>query len=303
MDRVRIGDDCREDERQTHATPVVGVRVIVALGAAMPAAPTDRRYQQKGQPCSRQQAEQHGAFSPRLSAKSEEEDGRRWKHREPGKANEPESRYEADECPKPEPQAATEMRDPAGRGRSWRRAHQPIVRPGGLWGRCGAPWAATVHVTPAGGRNFFEPLRVLRDMWRLGIPVLAAASCLGTGCGQMAGDCSGGTLSGNTCVNTQVAVTWTDARATAAALAFDNAPMVRGKLTHARCRIITRLPAHEARSLCTGVFVAPNHGSRHVVIAYYLSGTGVVNPDCSIHWKSSPYCAGRGKDRTMTNGG
>jgi hypothetical protein len=95
------------------------------------------------------------------------------------------------------------------------------------------------------------------SMWRLFLPVLVAA-CLSGGCGQMAGDCSGGSLSGSTCVNTQVAVHWTDARATAAALAYDDAPMVRGRLTQARCRIVARLPAHEARSVCTGVFVAPN---------------------------------------------
>ncbi len=109
----------------------------------------------------------------------------------------------------------------------------------------------------------------------------------------MAGDCSGGSLSGSTCVNTQVAVHWTDARATAAALAYDYAPMVSGRLTQARCRIVARLPAYEARSDCNGVFVAPNQEPRRVVVAFYLSGIGVMTPTCASHWKTSPYCSGK----------
>ncbi len=111
----------------------------------------------------------------------------------------------------------------------------------------------------------------------------------------MAGDCSGGSLSGNTCVNTQVAVHWTDAKATEAAMAYDYAPMVRGRLTEARCRIVARFPAYEAKSVCKGVFVAPNQEPRRVVVAFSLSGIGVMNPDCATHWKSSPYCSARGQ--------
>jgi hypothetical protein len=117
----------------------------------------------------------------------------------------------------------------------------------------------------------------------------------------MAGDCSGGSLSGNICVNTQVAVHWTDTRATAAAMSYDDAPMVKGRLTQARCRIVARFPAYEARSVCKGVFVAPNHQPRRVVIAFNLSGIGVMNPDCASHWESSPYCSG--KNRMTTSGG
>ena len=117
----------------------------------------------------------------------------------------------------------------------------------------------------------------------------------------MAGDCSGGSLSGSTCVNTQVAVHWTDARATAAAMAYDYAPMVMGRLTQSRCRIVARFPAHEAESVCEGVFVAPNQEPRRVVVAFSLSGIGVMNPDCASHWKSSPYCSG--KNQTRTSGG
>lgn len=133
------------------------------------------------------------------------------------------------------------------------------------------------------------------------LPVLVAAS-LGGGCGQMAGDCSGGSLSGDTCVNTQVAVHWTDAKATAAASAFDYAPMVRGRLTQARCRIVARFPAYEAKSVCKGLFMAPNQQPRRVVVAFSLSGIGAVNPDCASHWKSSPYCSGSNRPVTSSDG-
>ena len=78
----------------------------------------------------------------------------------------------------------------------------------------------------------------------------------------MAGDCSGGSLSGSTCVNTQVAVHWTDARATAAAMAYDYAPMVSGRLTQSRCRIVARFPAYEAESVCRGCssLLTKSHG-------------------------------------------
>jgi hypothetical protein len=133
-------------------------------------------------------------------------------------------------------------------------------------------------------------------MWRLLLPVLVAVP-LGGGCGQVAGDCSGGRLEGDRCVNTQVAVHWTNVKARAAALAFDYAPMVRGRLTQARCRIVARVPgpAYEATSVCDGVFVAPDQEPRRVVVAFSLSGIGAVNPDCSRNWKSSPYCSGKNR--------
>ena len=109
----------------------------------------------------------------------------------------------------------------------------------------------------------------------------------------MAGDCSGGSLSGSTCVNTQVAVHWTDARATAAAMAYDYAPMVSGRLTQSRCRIVARFPAYEAESVCRGVFVAPNEEPRRVVVAFSLSGIGVVNPDCATSLEVQPLLFGQ----------
>jgi hypothetical protein len=61
------------------------------------------------------------------------------------------------------------------------------------------------------------------------------------------------------------------------------------------------MPAYEARSVCKGVFVAPNQEPRRVVIAFNLSGIGAVNPDCASHWKSNPYCSG--KNQMATSGG
>jgi hypothetical protein len=76
-------------------------------------------------------------------------------------------------------------------------------------------------------------------------------------------------------------------------LAFDYAPMVKGKLTRARCRVVARFRFHEAESLCRAVFVAPNKPPRRVVVAFSLNGHGVLNPDCKHRWKSSPYCSAR----------
>jgi hypothetical protein len=132
------------------------------------------------------------------------------------------------------------------------------------------------------------------SMWRLMLPLLVAA-CLGGGCGQMAQiQCSGGTPSDGTCIP-DPAVHWTDAKATAAASAFDYAPMVKGKLIKARCRIVARFRYSEAESLCRAVFVAPNTTPRRVVVAFSLNGHGVLNPDCKQHWKTSPYCAAWGQ--------
>jgi hypothetical protein len=146
-------------------------------------------------------------------------------------------------------------------------------------------------------RTLCEPsfrFRRPTGMWRiLGLGVVLL--CLSPGCGQVVGDCSGGRLEGSTCVNTQVAVHWTAARASAAALGFSYAPMVRGRITQAHCRIVARFPGYEAKALCAGVFLAPNKAARRVVVGFSLSGIGVVNPDCSSHWKSSPYCSGRNR--------
>jgi hypothetical protein len=142
--------------------------------------------------------------------------------------------------------------------------------------------------------NHSEACSVLGGMWRLMLPLLAVV-CLGGGCGQMAQiQCSGGTPSGNTCIP-DPGVHWTDAKATEGALAFDYAPMVKGKLTKARCRIVARLRYSEAESLCRAVFVAPNKTPRRVVVAFSLNGHGVLNPDCKHHWKTSPYCSARGQ--------
>ena len=110
----------------------------------------------------------------------------------------------------------------------------------------------------------------------------------------MAGECSGGTVSGSICVPNP-GVQWTDARATAGALAFDYAPMVKGRLTKARCRIVARFRFSEAESLCRAVFVAPTRAPRRVVVAFSLNGHGVLNPDCKHHWRTSPYCSARGQ--------
>jgi hypothetical protein len=133
-------------------------------------------------------------------------------------------------------------------------------------------------------------------MWRLILPVLLAA-LFSAGCGQMAGDCSGGSLSGDTCVP-YPGVHWTDAKATAAASKFNYAlrnKTFKGKLTQAQCRIIKRLPFYEAKSLCKAVFVSPGQPQRRVVVAFNLSGHGMLSPDCSKHWKTSPYCVGKGR--------
>ena len=126
----------------------------------------------------------------------------------------------------------------------------------------------------------------------------AVGTCLSAGCGEFSssagGDCSGGSLSGNTCIP-DPPVHWTDAKATAAAAAFSYAPMVQGRLKQAHCRIVARFEFSEAESLCTAVFSAPGTQPRRVVLAFSLSGRGAVNPDCRHHWKSSPFCSGRGQ--------
>lgn len=121
---------------------------------------------------------------------------------------------------------------------------------------------------------------------------------LTAGCGSFSstrgGDCSGGTLSEDVCIPNP-GVHWTKARATSAALAFDYAPMVKGKLVEARCRIVAQFQSSEAESVCRAIFVAPDSPRRPVTVAFRLGGTGAVNPDCRHHWKLSPYCSARGQ--------
>jgi len=130
--------------------------------------------------------------------------------------------------------------------------------------------------------------------------VLVALSLFGEACGHISGggDCSGGTLDGDTCVNTQPSVHWTAARASAAADRFIYAPMVRGKLTNAHCRIVARYAGNEAKAVCSAVFTPPSDAPRPVRLAFSLSGIGIVNPDCNTHWATSPYCTARGRQPT-----
>jgi hypothetical protein len=127
------------------------------------------------------------------------------------------------------------------------------------------------------------------SMWRLFLPLLVAAG-LGGGCGQVAGDCSSGTLEGNRCVGTEPGYHWTDAKASARVLRFDYRPMVSGRFTEARCRIVARYPFYEAKAVCKGVFAAPGEASRSIVATFGLSGHGSVIPDCSARWRSNPFC-------------
>ena len=79
------------------------------------------------------------------------------------------------------------------------------------------------------------------------------------------------------------------------AVGYSYAPTVRGRITQAHCRIVARFPAYAAKALCKGVFLAPNKAARRVIVGFSLSGIGVVNPDCSSQWQSSPYCAGKNR--------
>jgi hypothetical protein len=123
------------------------------------------------------------------------------------------------------------------------------------------------------------------------LALLASSGCLGS---SFQGDCSGGTYNGERCVP-DPGVHWTDAKATAEALAYDaynEAPGGKGRLTEAQCRVVARFRFYEAESVCTAVFVAPDVASRKVVVAFSLSGHGIATPDCRQHWKSNPYCSG-----------
>jgi hypothetical protein len=126
------------------------------------------------------------------------------------------------------------------------------------------------------------------------VPVAVLACMAAPGCGQFMGDCSGGVYTNGGCVNTQIAVRWTNAKATAAARRFDYRPMLQGRMTKVHCRIIARYPAHEAATLCRGVFVSPSNRAGPFVAQFALSGIGVMDADCSAHWKTSPYCTRKG---------
>ncbi len=100
-------------------------------------------------------------------------------------------------------------------------------------------------------------------------------------------------MEGGSCVNTQPTIHWSDARASAAALRFTYAPMVAGRLTRAHCRIVARYAGNEARAICRAVFLAPDAKPERTRLALSMSGIGVVNPDCSTAWRTSPFCVGR----------
>jgi hypothetical protein len=134
----------------------------------------------------------------------------------------------------------------------------------------------------------------MSGVWRLLLPLMATAA-LGGGCGQVSGDCSGGSLSGDTCVP-YPGVHWTDAKATAAAAdLFRYSTGLQGTLTHPRCRVVAHLRYYEARSICHVRFLQKGRPARAVVVALHLSGHGVANPDCARRWRSNPYCAGKGR--------
>jgi len=123
------------------------------------------------------------------------------------------------------------------------------------------------------------------------LPLLVLAACAGTSCGSgLVGDCSGGRFEDGRCVNTQPAVHWTAARAAMAIGHFTYAPMVRGRLSDAKCRIVERRPGYEATADCTALFTAPHAKGRHIRLTFDLSGIGVVNVNCDRRRASDPFC-------------
>jgi len=126
-------------------------------------------------------------------------------------------------------------------------------------------------------------------MWQSVLLLLIAAG-LGNGCGTMAGDCSDGTLVGSKCVGTEPGYHWTDAKASMRLVRLDYRPMVSGRFTRARCHIVARYPAYEAKAVCRGIFAAPGAAPRRVVATFGLSGHGSVIPDCSARWRANPFC-------------
>jgi len=71
---------------------------------------------------------------------------------------------------------------------------------------------------------------------------------------------------------------------------FTYAPMVRGRLSDAKCRIVERRPGYEATADCTALFTAPNAKGRHIRLTFDLSGIGVVNVNCDRRRASDPFC-------------
>lgn len=123
------------------------------------------------------------------------------------------------------------------------------------------------------------------------LPVLALAAFAATSCGSgFSGDCSGGRFDDGRCVNTRPAVHWTAARAAVAADRFTYAPMVRGELSNARCRIVDRRPAFEATADCKATFTAPGRAPRRLRVVFDLSGIGAVNPACDRPQANDPFC-------------
>jgi hypothetical protein len=82
----------------------------------------------------------------------------------------------------------------------------------------------------------------------------------------------------------------------------DDAPMVRGRMTDVQCTIVPRHRAHEATTLCRGAFVVPGKATRRVVARFARGGTWSLNSDCSERWATSPYCAGKGRMATTSDG-
>jgi hypothetical protein len=121
--------------------------------------------------------------------------------------------------------------------------------------------------------------------------MLAFATWTATSCGsEFVGDCSGGRYEDGRCVNTQPTVQWTAARAAVAADHFTYATMVRGRLSHAACRIIARRPGHEATAACTARFAAPHKQPHQIRVVLDLSGIGAVNPNCDRPHANDPFC-------------
>ncbi len=71
---------------------------------------------------------------------------------------------------------------------------------------------------------------------------------------------------------------------------FTYAPMVRGRLSNARCRIVERRPAYEATADCTALFTAPHAKPRQIRVTFDLSGIGMVNVNCDRRRASDPFC-------------
>jgi hypothetical protein len=153
--------------------------------------------------------------------------------------------------------------------------------------RCRGTSSLVGHVVLA---NYDGRPNVVQVMGR-NLVLLAFATWAATSCGSgFVGDCSGGRYEDGGCVNTQPTVHWTAVRAESAANHFTYAPMVRGHLSDANCRIVARRLGHEAVADCTALFTAPHTKPRDVRVVFDLSGTGVVNPSCYRTRANNPFC-------------